>query len=478
MAAVRTNLCTNPSAEVNTTGWATATFASAGTVAVTRVADTVPTGGGSYAFNLASTALAAGTSNIAQAEASAVAAAGQRHAFSAQIRFVAGSAPAGATAKLRIEYKNGVTSLAIVSSATIPATQLTYAPLSVVSASAPVGTTHVYMQVQILGGTSAGAAAARFDMVLGEIGTVVGTYFDGASPYSVWSGTAHASTSVETIGGITLEALPGDPRPVGITVDALVPSAPSVVTVWRSSPGGKRRAVRGFRRRTVVGADYVTDFEVPLGRTVTYELEVHSGAWVPFALSGQVTIDSTVGYVQDPLVPGTAVAIERVDAKAGPVLAAPSFRNLVNSIGMSVTAILGSDEPVALAGQRLANADVEFTLVTDAAEVSTALRTVLRTAFPVCIRPLPSWGPLPDVIYLAPPDIIERPLGAVLGGTLTRWACGGDTVAPPSMSILVPIWSYADVEALYATYSDAQARATSRGLTYLDDLKDPTLGGP
>lgn len=316
-----------------------------------------------------------------------------------------------------------------------------------------------------------------------ERGTVVHDYIDGALPDNLdyiydWAGTANASISTQTLtAGIRVEAFTDAPCPrVGITVDGLG-AGTSVVTVWRSSAGGKRRPVRGFRRRSVVGADFVVDFEVPLARLVTYELEVHSGAVVPPRVVDQVTIASTTGYVQDPLVPDTAVPVEELNAAAHPVLGVPSFRNLASGIGMSVTAILGSDEPVALAGQRLAYSGVDFTLLTDAAEASTALRTVLRTAFPVCIRPLPGWGPLPDVIYLAPPSIVEQPLGPALGGTFTRFVCAGDVVAPPSMSILVPIWSYADVEALWATYADAQAAATSAGATYLDVLKDPTMGG-
>lgn len=283
-----------------------------------------------------------------------------------------------------------------------------------------------------------------------------------------------------TPGGLHLEALYGAPCPrVGITLDAMPTATASVVTVWRSSSGGKRRPVRGFQRRTVYGADYVIDYEAPLGREVTYELEVVSGATVPEIVSATVTLDATTGYVQDPLVPATAVAISgRRDGR--PFLTSETFAKLEYAMAESLVPILGSDEPVSLAGERLAAAGIPFVLLARAADQSGSLRSIVRTAHPICVRPLPSWpgaSALPDVMYLASGSIVEEPAELQNGIRMARFRVTGDVVAPGSMSILVPIWTYAEVEALWSTYGQKQQAATAVGASYLADLRDPTLGG-
>jgi hypothetical protein len=52
------------------------------------------------------------------------------------------------------------------------------------------------------------------------------------------------------------------------------------------------------------------------------------------------------------------------------------------------------------------------------------------------------------------------------------WTLGGDLVAAPTMNVLIPIWTYGKVQALWATYQ--QAQTTLSGKTYLDVLKSPT----
>lgn len=280
--------------------------------------------------------------------------------------------------------------------------------------------------------------------------------------------------------GLSLTVFTDAPCPrVGVTVDGLSTAGPSRVTVWRSSPGGKRRAVRGLRRREIVGADYVVDFEVPLGRTVTYDLEVHSGAVVPSTVSAQAVVPSDAGYVQDPLVPDTAVAIS--GARDGrPYFTSAAWEQLEYAMGQQLVPILGSDEPVALAGQRMAAAGIPFVMVTRAADQAGSLRSIVRTAHPICVRPLPSWpgaDALPDVLYLGAGSITEQPAELMNGVRMSRFRATGDVIAPGSMDVLVPIWTYADVEALWSTYAQKQAAAVAAGASYLDDLKDPTLGG-
>ncbi|WP_264032179.1 hypothetical protein [Cellulosimicrobium sp. SH8] len=279
--------------------------------------------------------------------------------------------------------------------------------------------------------------------------------------------------------GLDVVALLDSPGPrAGITVDGLDISGPSVVTLWRSSPGGKRRKVRGWSRNVVYGSGYVEDAEVPLGRPVTYELQVVAGAVVPDTLAATVTLDNGWGQVQDPLVPSSMLPLSPQTYVGGVGFVTPSLQELSYEMGVELAAILGSDEPVGLGGQRLAANGIDFRMVTDVAERSTALGNLLRQAYPLLIRPLPSWGDLPDLLYASYPAVVDATPRRVLGGRLFTWqVSGGTLVAPQSINVVVPIWTYGDVEELWESYADVQAAAVAANATYMDVLKDPTVGG-
>lgn len=275
--------------------------------------------------------------------------------------------------------------------------------------------------------------------------------------------------------GVTVEqVVTDDGLPVvGITITGLDAIGPSTITMWRSTDGNKRRAVRGWNRRVVYGADFGYDYEVPLGRVVTYTLEVNSGAVFPELMFHTVTVDSDVGYIQDPLLPLGAVAVS--GDKSEHYLTGSAFQSLRYAVESTEVAILGSNEPVAMTGQRMAMSGVDMSMVTRAAEQASALRDLLAETPLVLVRPLPEWGPLPDLIYTVP-QVIEEPIDVSWGGSFTRWNLVGSQVAPPSIQVLVSLWTYGEVEALWATYADAQAAATAYGATYLDEQRDPTMG--
>lgn len=280
--------------------------------------------------------------------------------------------------------------------------------------------------------------------------------------------------------GLQVVVLLDSPGPrTEITVDGLDPNGPTVLTLWRSSSGNKRRAVRGWSRRVVFGADFVVDTEVPLGRPVTYELQIHSGAVIPSSVQVTVTLTSEFGYIQDPLVAGSMVPVtggEHGGNLPQATLRGSAFAALERAVGGSLVPVLGSDEPVALFGQRMALSGIDFSAMTYAAEQATLLRSLLASTSLVLIRTLPAWGPLPDLFYTVP-TVVEEQLNPWAGGTLTYWHLSGDQVAPPSLNIVVPLWSYDDVAALWSTYDEQQAAMTGAGATYLDDLRDPSIGG-
>lgn len=307
-------------------------------------------------------------------------------------------------------------------------------------------------------------------------------YFDGDTPddqtytYS-WTGTPHASTSTRSATpGLWVEAFVDTPVPsVGITVTGLAEDTVSRVTVWRSTEGNKRRIVRGWNERKVFGGDFGLDYEVPLGRLVTYDIVVQ-GAIIPLRLTDSVFVESTVGYIQDQLLPLGAVPVSSgLDLDNAAVLTNTAFRKWKTAVDSSSVSVLGRNEPVAMTGQRMAMSGVDFSVFTEAAEQSSALAALLESTPMVLIRPLPSWGPLPDLIYTVPEVSRELVYGEA-GATMTTWDLSGDQMAPQSIQVLVSLWTYGDVEALWATYADAQAAAVASGATYLADQRDPTMG--
>lgn len=308
-------------------------------------------------------------------------------------------------------------------------------------------------------------------------------YFDGDTPdtpdwtYS-WTGTPHASTStMSATPGIWVEPFIDAPVPrVGITVTGLDPVGPSVVTVWRSTAGGKRRKVRGWANRVVYGSDFTLDYEAPLGRLVTYDLQVISGALVPLRVSDSTTLDVAHGYIQDPLLPLGAVEVTGgLDLEDAVTLTSAAFRKLAYDVDSSEVSVLGSSEPVALTGQRMAASGVDFSVFTEAAQQGTNLQNLLLSTPLILVRPLPNWGPLPDLIYTVPKVSMEITYGEE-GATFIEWSLTGNTVAPPSIQVLVALWTYDQVAALWGTYDDAQAAASATASTYLDDQRDPTMG--
>lgn len=275
---------------------------------------------------------------------------------------------------------------------------------------------------------------------------------------------------------MTVEALDGGPW-AGVTVTGLAAGA-QVLTVWRTV-AGERAAVRGGRRLDVLDSAYVIDYELPPGQPVTYTLEVLSGANAGAVVApASITYDSGgCGYLHDPLDPTVVVPVWASRAPNGEaVLAGRAFRELSRSADVAMHDVLGSSLPVAIGGQRRAPAGVDLSVLTDAEVQNTRLRDMLDQSAVLVLRVPPGWlgGAMPPVSYVALPEVVEQPLTAHLQGVgryLTRWQMLGSRVRPSSASVLVALFTYQDVEELFATYGQKQASAG--GGTYLDDLKNP-----
>lgn len=272
---------------------------------------------------------------------------------------------------------------------------------------------------------------------------------------------------------VTVEALLTAPCPrVGVTVTGLGVGA-SVVSVWRVADG-ERNPVRGARRITMSDANYVVDYDAPIGRPITYEVEVLSGpSGASRVTSDPVTVDSLTGWIMDPLVPQTAVEIVRRRLPGGQItFAASAMSKLDYAADVQVFKILGSNKPMALFGQRLAASGVDLSLVVDAVDQNARLRNLLASTAQVLVRVPAAWtDALPGACFAAVATVSEAPVEAAQGGALTAWSLSADVVAAPTIRVLTAEFTYGDVKQLFATYGDKQAAMA--GGTYLDDLKNP-----
>lgn len=276
---------------------------------------------------------------------------------------------------------------------------------------------------------------------------------------------------------VSVEAFPDfAPCPrVGVTITGLG-VGDSVVSVWRTA-GGEREPVQGYRRYRMSDAEYVIDYAAPLGRKITYEVEVISGpSGAGRVTAAPVTVESSTGCLMDPLIPQTAVEITRRLLPGGqPTFAVSAMSKLEYAADVQVFKILGSDKPMALFGQRMAAAGVDFSMITDAAEQNTRMRDLLASTGQLLVRVPASWTDvLPGSWFTAVAKVSESPLGAANGDAVTAWELSGDTIQAPTIKVLTATFTYGDVSILFATYG--QKQDLMAGMTYLDDLKNP-IGG-
>lgn len=247
----------------------------------------------------------------------------------------------------------------------------------------------------------------------------------------------------------------------------------SVVTVWRLADE-ERYPVRGARRVTMNDAHYVVDWDAPLGRPVVYEVEVISGPLgASRTLADPITLDSTTGFIMDALIPQTAVAVIGGDGDDALYLRPKALAELEYRANVQVFEVMGSDKPMALFGQRMAEKGLDTSLGTDSAEQNARLKLLLRSTAQLLFKPLPSWGQfeLPGTMFLANAVATQVPVSVRWGGEVTWWDLQSDHVMAPAIKVLTATFTYGDVEIMTSTYQQKQDRML--GLSYLDDLKNP-----
>lgn len=271
------------------------------------------------------------------------------------------------------------------------------------------------------------------------------------------------------------------PCPRGVLTVTGLGVTPSVVSVWRVADG-KRESVRGARRVALTDSAFMTDFDAPVGRGVSYELEVISGPdGASRTQSNAVTIDDGGGWLMDPLIPSTAVRIVAMpSSKSDAYLRASSFRSMEYQAAVSAFKIMGSDKPLALFGQRQAPTNLDIMISTRSADQQGKLQALLESTASLLLRPHPSWGiDLPGVMFLANPTAQQAPVTTPMGGDLTWWNLSSDVVSAPTIKPLTGSITFGDVALLYATFQAkhdsvvAAASAAGEQPTFLFDLMNP-----
>lgn len=269
------------------------------------------------------------------------------------------------------------------------------------------------------------------------------------------------------------------PRAV-LTVTGLG-SSQSVVSVWRISDG-VRASVAGARRLAVTDAAFITDYYVPFARNVSYEVEVLSGPDGPSRTqSNIVVVDPGHGCLTDPLMPAVSVPImSQRNSPDDVYLRAGALSEIDRPADVQRFNIMGSREPMALFGPRLAAQGLDTSVSVRSGEQNRRMLELVDSSANFLFRPHPSWGvELPGVMFLANASAVMQPVTTPYGGDLTWWSLKSDVVSAPTLKPLTGGVTFGDVAMFYSTFQAkhdavvAAASAAGEQPTFLFDLMNP-----
>lgn len=342
------------------------------------------------------------------------------------------------------------------------------------------------------------AAYDRYVRVTGVGGPYDGDQYDGDTPAwseeyfthtYTWDGEPHESTSTYSVTellGIKLTPVDQAPAPaVGITVEGLDPNAPTRLALYRQISGQPRTLVQGAGDVSATGAGYWVDYLPPLGRTITYMVDILEGAATPDVTSAQFTIESETAWLQDALNPLMAIEVA-IRPRRGQMtwFTTGAFDALERAIPAETIEVMASRFPAIMQGARQAPASVPFPMITAAAEAASQLRTVLTESRHLVLRVPPVVRHLDAVVYLGGVSVIEDPRrDSYYGGTITRWDAAGTQVRGPRIGVYTALWTYDDIQAMYEgqtyagimdgrTYVDWQRAPNEQGMTGMGAMSD------
>ncbi|ASR83945.1 minor tail protein [Arthrobacter phage Shrooms] len=260
-------------------------------------------------------------------------------------------------------------------------------------------------------------------------------YFDGSFSTPglwkhAWTGTVNGSTSTRDVTGLWVDVDLTTVAP-SAQVTALDLGVSAVKTQVVRESGGQGWSVPGWRGKNSLNAETMVDWFPPLDRTVTYTLFVNGIS----TSSRTVTFPSTVGYVVDPLQPGTAMPVTTVDTGQSLYLSHYGLTKRTLRARSNREFAVGGRYPIASSGPRQAAAGLQFILNAPTTALADQLEALVEDAPILLFRPLPTWGNLPGVCYTdgdVSPEFFHR--GA--GGRFSQWTVEGDLVQPVSRAVI------------------------------------------
>lgn len=225
-----------------------------------------------------------------------------------------------------------------------------------------------------------------------------------------------------------------------------LPAGTARVRVWRQWADQEQR-VRGDEQASVVGSETrLEDYDLPVGRAVTYRAQcfaIDGSELAPLAVTSPVTVplaDPTTAWVSDPLAPGLAQLLSM----------APSDMTRSFDSETVYAQVIGSRDPVSISGVRSSASDFGFTFIALSYEESNAIEALVSSGGVILVRADPTQvRHATGLVYLSAPQVRENRRWDMVMSYPYRsdWDVVGRQCRPPSLSVVMPLREYADVEA-------------------------------
>lgn len=463
--ASRINLCTNSGFEVSTAGWSVFTNATVATSATQFYEGAQSMKTTVTATGVFSVATPTGTSGVAVLPNTA-------YNFSAYLR--AGTTGIACTPK--IAWYNSSGSLISTSSGSAVTDSSSAWSRCNVQATSP--STAAYASLTLSYASGAAATFHYADAVLFEKTTSLNYFFNGDTTWDAsnfhsysWSGAAGLSASSEDYYGVWVElaTTPGMPS---VNVFATGLGASAVTASMTRLAAGDTWTVPGWRSRNVIVADTTEDWYVPYGVLSTYTLTVNGNQ----INSMSITVNSTSGYVCDPLQPDQAMPVSTTGTSTATLtLANPALGSLTYDPHGTAEYPMGGAYPIGRAGQRSAAVGVSYIMYAHQNDVSDGFKNIALNAPVLLFKSLPSWGSIPPLGYTMG-AAVENPInrGRIVGNlATTMWTVAGDLIQPTTRPPVTGTPTYNDVATYLGsrTYNSVLSANSSR--TYVDIKANP-----
>lgn len=257
-----------------------------------------------------------------------------------------------------------------------------------------------------------------------------------------------------------------DPSPrVDVFIDAAdLNVSTTEITVHQISAAGDIE-VRSMTRVASAGGFAGTDYEVPLGVSVTYRVQQFDSGGTELgyvlSMSTQVDVDQGVAILSDPLAPASAVMVDAVSDFGGELKR--TRKTQVYRAGLNTVALMGLQSLLE---------DVSLHCETLTLDDADRLEDVLA-AGQFLVRVMPPTR-LPALMHVVADSPVQVPIDVQFGGEIVEWQIRADEVSRPSIDIIVPVISYQRfIDYLTASTAGTYAAAAAIWSTYLDAIRNP-----